>query len=345
MREDFVWCSGESKGMVIRLCMMWRFASVVFSGLVAGVALASPVALKKLGTIDEFIVEANPIVFKGKPYLCEYIRYFSPTKRYSGNDLGTSYFRFRDLADLKMSTPPCGKGLHMGNAFVAGDRVIITCVEGWGKGRFYQLESTDLVHWSEPRVILSGEGWAGYNTSVCKAGDRYVMVFELGKPRDTVGRPFTMFFAESTDLKEWRQLPDAVYGKEFYTGSPMLRYFSGWFYFFYLESQKDGYRQRVARSRDLKDWTLSPATVLSFDADDKKIHPKAVLTVAQREKVAMAKNRNASDLDMCEWKGQLICSYSWGDQKGTEFLALAEAATTERQFCERFFVEAEGNGN
>ena len=31
--------------------------------------------LKKLGTIDIFIVEANPIVFKGRPWLMQYIRY------------------------------------------------------------------------------------------------------------------------------------------------------------------------------------------------------------------------------------------------------------------------------
>ena len=318
-------------------CLTVALAVVAFGTCGAGPA----VALRKLGTIDDFIVEANPIVFKGKPYLCEYIRYFSPAKRYPGNDLGTSYFRFRDLADPKMSTPPCGKGLHMGNAFVDGDRVIITCVEDWGKSRFYQLESTDLVHWTEPRVILSGEGWAGYNTSVCKAGDRYVMVFELGKPCDLVGRPFTMFFAESRDLREWKQIPDAVYGREFYTGAPMLRYFGGWFYFFYLESQKDGYRQRVARSRDLKKWQLSPEIVLSFDAEDKKIHPKAVLSAAQREKVAAAENRNASDLDMCTYRGRLICSYSWGNQKGVEFLALAAADVTEREFCESFFAGVE----
>ena len=31
--------------------------------------------LKKLGTIDIFIVEANPLVFKGRPWLMQYIRY------------------------------------------------------------------------------------------------------------------------------------------------------------------------------------------------------------------------------------------------------------------------------
>ena len=315
----------------------WRMAVAVLLASLACEAVAKPIALKKQGTIDEFIVEANPVVFRGKPYLFEYIRYASPDKRYPGNSLGCSYFRFLDLADMKTVTPPCGKGLHMGNAFVDGGRVVITCVEDWGKSRFYQLESTDLVHWSEPRVILSGKDWAGYNTSVCKAGDRYVMVFELGKPKEAVGRAFTMFFAESRDLKEWRQIPDAVYGREFYTGAPMLRHFRGWFYFFYLESFKDGYRQRVARSRDLKNWTLSPEIVLMFDADDKKIHPKAMLTEAQLVKVAKAVNRDASDLDMCSFGGRLLCCYSWGNQCGVEFLALAEAETTEQEFCESFF--------
>ena len=296
-----------------------------------------PVKLRKLGTLDEFIVEANPIVFKGKPYLFEYIRWFSNEKRYPGNTLGTSCFRFLDMTDMKTLTPPFGKGLHMGNAFVDGGRVVVTCVEDWGKSRFYQLESTDLVNWSEPREILSGKGWAGYNTSVCKAGDRYVMVFELGKPLEMVGKAFTMFFAESKDLREWRQISGAVYGREFYTGAPMLRYFDGWFYFFYLEARKDGYSQRVARSRDLKEWTLSPHTVISFDADDKKMHPHSGLSAAQRENVAKAVDRNASDLDMCEHGGRLVCCYSWGNQLGTEFLALAEADATEREFCESFF--------
>lgn len=305
---------------------------------------AKAVELKKLGTIDEGIVEANPIVFKGKPYLFEYIRYFTHNPRikgvrYHGNTLGTSYFRFRDLTDMKTVTPPFAKGLHMGCAYVDGDRVIVTCVENWGYSRFYQLESTDLVNWSKPREILSGEGWAGYNTSVCKAGDRYVMVFELGKPKKLVGRAFTMFFAESKDLKTWRMIPDAVYGRGFYTGAPMLRYFDGWFYFFYLERAKGKYRERVVRSRDLKEWTLSPKIVLSHGPEDKKIHAKSGLSDALRAKVAKARNLNASDLDMCDYDGKLLCCYSWGNQRGTEFLALAEAEMTEKEFCESFFKQ------
>ena len=303
-------------------------------------APVGPVAVAKLGTIDEDIVEANPIVFGGKPYLMQYIRFKGTSKKYHGNALGDSYFRFLDLTDLKTVTPPFGKGLHMGNAFVDGDRVVVTCVEGWGKGRFYQLESTDLVHWSEPRVILEDAAWKGYNTSVCKAGDRYVMAFELGAPKEKVGNPFTMFFAESADLKTWKEIPGASFGRDFYTGAPALRHFGGWYYFFYLGGSYDeGFRMRVARSRDLKDWTVSPHVVLDYGEVDRRIHPLAAFDPGRLSRVRRATNINASDFDFCEDGGKLRCCYSWGNQRGTEFLALAEAAVGEQAFCESFFKE------
>ena len=298
------------------------------------------IRLVKLGTIDEGIVEANPIVFKGRSYLMQYIRYQDEKKKYHGNREGCSYFRFLDLTDMKTVTPPFGKGLHMGNAFVDGDRVVVTCVEDWGKANFYQLESTDLVHWSEPRLILSGEGWAGYNTSVCKTGDRYVMVFELGKPKEKVGQPFTMFFAESTDLRTWKEIPGASFGCDFYTGSPALRHFGDWFYFFYLAGDyRNGFRMRVARSKNLKNWTISPYVVLDYGEIDRRIHPALHLNLGIVGKIRRAENINASDFDFCEQDGRLRCCYSWGNQRGTEFLSLAEVACGEAEFCRRFFEE------
>ena len=294
---------------------------------------ASPVRMHKTGTIDELIVEANPIVFKGHPYLCEYIR-----KKYPGNAGGRSYFRFLDMADMKTVVSTCGHGLHMGNAFVDGDRVVVTCVEDWGAPRFYQIESTDLVHWTEPRQILEGEGWKGYNTSVCRAGDRYVMVFELGAPKEMVGTMFTMFFAESKDLGTWTLIDGARMGADRYTGAPMLRHYGDWFYFFHLEgSYEEGFETRVMRSKDLYAWERSPHVVLGYDPWDKMIHPRANFTDAEKAYIAGAKDVNASDLDMCDWNGKLVCFYSWGNQRGNEFSALAEADCTEREFCESFF--------
>ena len=147
----------------------------------------------KRGTIDQFIVEANPIVFKGQLYRFEYIRYFSPEKRYRNNNLGVSYFRFINVQTGEV-LPPFGHNLHMGNAFVWQDRIYVTAVEDWGKGRFYQLESDDLVHWTTPRVILEDPGWQGYNTSICRAEDGFVLTFELGAPSELVNVPFNMVF-------------------------------------------------------------------------------------------------------------------------------------------------------
>ena len=58
-------------------------------------------------------------------------------------------------------------------------------------------------------------------------------------------------------------------------------------------------------------------------------------------RVRRATNINASDFDFCEDGGRLRCCYSWGNQRGTEFLSLAEVPAGEREFCESFFMEGE----
>ena len=298
-----------------------------------------PIRLKKLGTYDIFIVEASPVVFKGRLVMMEYIRYMRPDKKYRFNDTGDSYFRFRDMTDMKSFSPPFGRGLHLGSAFVADDKVIVTGVDKWGGTRVFQTESEDLVHWTEPRVILQDPSWSAYNTTICRDGDRYVMGFELNKPVELVGVPFTMFFAESRDLVNWSVVKGARMGADIYTGGPMLRHFGDWFYFFHLEgSYEEGFETRVMRSRDLFEWERSPEVVLTYDPWDKMIHPMAEFTDAEKVQIAAAADINVSDLDMCEWRGKLVCFYSWGNQRGGEFSALATADCTEREFCESFFL-------
>jgi beta-xylosidase len=186
-------------------------------------------------------------------------------------------------------------------------------------------------------VILENPAWHGYNTSVCRADDRFVMVFELGAPAELVGEPFTMFFAESKDLVNWTWIEDAVFGKEFYTGGPMVRYFDGYFYMFYLDgSYEKTFKTFVARSTDLKNWTISPKNpVLSYDEDDRKLLGDFNLEFTRH--IANSVNINASDLDMCEYNGKLELIYSWGCQRGIEFLARAQSDLSEKEFCEYFF--------
>ena len=299
---------------------------------------AQNTALRRLGTFDLDIAEANPVVFRGKPYLMEYIRNRKSTIYRDGCPV--SHFRFRDMTDMKTFSAPFGLGLHLGNAFVKDDHIVVTAVEDWGKGRFYELESDDMVHWTEPRVILEDPAWEGYNTSICEADGRYVMAFELGKPKELVHVAFTMFFAESTDLKTWRIIPEAVFGRDIYTGAPLLRFHNGFFYFFHLEgSYEEGFITVVARSRDLKNWEWSRRTVMERSQEDRMILPRAAtsFTPQQLLHIASAVHINVSDLDMCDYDGRLLLCYSWGNQRGVEFLALAEAACSEAAFCESFF--------
>ena len=55
--------------------------------------------------------------------------------------------------------------------------------------------------------------------------------------------------------------------------------------------------------------------------------------------IASAVHINVSDLDMCDNDGRLLMCYSWGNQRGAEFLSLAEARCTEAAFCESFFKD------
>ncbi len=292
--------------------------------------------INKQGTVDINIVESNPVVFRGRLYRFEYIRHNKMVKHFRSNQTADSYFRFVDMENGNVSES-FGHGLHMGNAFVWDNRIYVTAVEGWGKSRFYQMESDDMKHWTTPVVILTNPLWKGYNTSVCRDSDGFMLTFELGAPEELVGEPFTMFFAHSKDLKNWEYLPDAVFGREKYTGGPMLRYFNGWYYFFYVDgSYEKGFRQSVARSKDLRTWNDSPFNpVLNFSEDDRKISGQ--FSPEELEWIHSAVNINNSDMDMCEWKNGLYITYSWGNQQGAEFLAEARAESSEQEFCESFF--------
>ncbi|MBE6369094.1 MAG: hypothetical protein E7056_02905 [Lentisphaerae bacterium] len=296
--------------------------------------------IQKIGSFECDIVEANPVVWQNELYIFEYIRSIDDIgrQRCYFNNSTVSYFRFRKVSDNTFSLP-FGFGLHMGNAYVDGSRMVVTAVEDWGKSRFYQLESKDLIRWTTPRLILDDPCQAGFNTSVCKAGDKFVMVYELSKPAEKVGVPFTMFFAESRDLVTFRVIEGARFGFDHYTGGPMLRYFDGYYYIFYLNgSYEDGFETCVARSKDLKNWDYSKKNpVLGYGEKDYSLMD--VYPVSEVAKLKAAENINASDLDMCEYNGNLELVYSWGNQSGKEFLARAVVPDmTEKEFCESFFA-------
>ena len=310
----------------------------VTAGALAGVAgvgearaddTAKP-AIKKLGTIDLDLVETSPVVFKNKLYRFEYVR-----AGYWNNTTGDSYFRFVDKSGV--AGPAFGKGCHLGSAGVFDDLAVVTCVNIWDGERIEIFASRDLERW-EQRNALDLKGYGMFNTSLCRAGDEYVLMFEVGKPPEVAGRPFTARFAKSRDLHSWTLTPpECTYSKDRYTAPHCLRYLDGWFYDFYLEAVKGGYEQYVVRSKDLIKWDSSPLNPVLRASDEDKQIANDKLTEPQREKIKNARNINNSDIDFCEFEGRLVINYSWGNQQGVEFLAQAEYDGTEAEFLRGWF--------
>lgn len=277
--------------------------------------------IRKLGTVDVDKVENSPVVFRGKLYRCEWFR-------------NRGCFHFVE-PETGRTTPQFAQGWCFANAFVEGDTVYVT---GTRPGPQVQMfVSQDLEHWdtftaiNEPRYKI-------FNTSICKADGKYVMMFEISQPPEEAGVPFTARFATSKDLRHWTLTPpECNYAKDRYTAPHCLRYLDGYFYNFYLESVHGTYEMRVVRSRDLIHWEPSPLNpVLRASAEDRRIHNPR-LTEQDRQRIATAKNINNSDMDFCEFGGRVVIYYSWGNQQGVEHLAEATYEGTVEQFLRGWF--------
>lgn len=279
----------------------------------------------KSGTIDVDLVETTPVVFQDRVYRFEYVR-----KGYWGNKSGDSYFRF---VDHETGTPskPFAQGFHLGSAFVHNGTIYVTAVDIWDGEQIHVFSSSDLENW-DSWLAFQLPGYGIFNTSLTWAKDKFVLMFEIGKPEEKAGERFTANFATSTDMKNWEILSaDYNYARDRYTAPHCLRYLDEHYYNFYLEAH-NGYEMRVVRSKDLINWEPSPLNpVLSFSDDDKLI-ANIKLSKELKKRINKAENRNNSDIDFCEFNGKLIINYSWGNQRGEEFLAEATYAGTLKDF-------------
>jgi alpha-L-fucosidase len=278
------------------------------------------------------MVETTPIVLNSRIWRFEWVRQ-GIGQQYWNNARRTNYFRFRDPATGEV-TPSFADGHEFGSAFVEADTVYVTGTQG--RSRVNMFASHDLKSW-ESWAILDNPRYGIFNTSLAKAGEDYTLAFEIDKPPEEAGNPFTIRFARSRDLRVWTvTAPECNFTKERYSAAPCLRWGGGWFYLFYLEAH-EGYETRLVRSRDLVQWEASPLNpVLRASTEDKLIaNPK--LATAQRAKISESKNINNSDLDFCEWQGRVTINYSWGNQQGTEFLAEAVYDGTVEQFLRGWF--------
>jgi hypothetical protein len=289
--------------------------------------------IKKLGTIDVDMVETTPLIFREKLYRFEYVR-----SNYWANPSGDSYFRFVDHTTGHYSQP-FARGYHLGNVLVVDEVLYVTGTNIWDGERVDIFCSQDMESW-ESWNALNLPGYGIFNTSLCRAEGKFILMFEVGKPPEVAGVPFTARFAVSQDLHQWKLLPpECTYAKDRYTAPHCLRYLDGYFYNFYLEAVASDYEQYVVRSRDLIEWesSLYNPVLQASEADKMIANPN--LTPEQQERIHNAVNLNNSDIDFCEYQGQVVINYSWGNQQGIEHLAEARYAGTLEQFLRGWFPE------
>ncbi len=287
--------------------------------------------IRKLGTIDCDLVETTPIVFRDKLYRFEWVR-----KSYRKNRLQKDHFRLV-AHDSGQATRPFAEGYIFGSAYVEDDTIYVTGTFKSRQGDHIRMfRSQDLREW-DSWIIFDRPGFGIFNTSLCKAGSEYVLMFEIDKPVDQAGAAFTARFLKSQDFRRWKLTPpECNYAKDRYTAPHCLRYLNGWFYDFYLEAHI-GYETRVVRSRDLIHWEPSPLNPVLRASDEDKLIANRRLTEEERRRIAAARNINNSDIDFCEFEGKMVINYSWGNQQGIEFLAEAVYDGKEADFLRAWF--------
>ena len=288
--------------------------------------------IRRHGTIRCDMVEATPIVWKDRLYRFEYYRAGVQNEE---NPTQQSHFRFVDVQTNAVGKP-FGIDHHLGSAYTDGEYMYAVGDKGaWGADTLTVFRSRDLETWEEFPFVLPG--LKCYNTGICTKDGRYILLIEVDKPTQ-----FTFRFAQSMDLVHWELLPeDQLFQKGRYAGGPAIYTLDDdpYYYVLYLEACPGPfYVNCIARSRDLKEWEYSPINpVLMFDeAQDKQI-ANPYLTPHERARIERALDINNSDLELCEFLGRTILYYSWGSQRGIEFLAEASYEGSMKEFLQGWF--------
>ena len=259
--------------------------------------------------------EATPVLFRGSHLLVASAQKGARANPTGGLCLWIEDTRSRDV--IATFAP----GYSLASAIVADDALHVYAIpsDSGGAGHIDHFVSRDLMTWESSRALEALDGEELFNESVCLAGDRYVMAFEA---RDAHYPPFTIYFAESTDLRSWRRIPGAVFGTDRYTACPAIRFVDGAYYMLYLEHRKPRwwFETFLARSRDLVDWELAPGN--------------PVLSPLGVEEI------NTSDPDLIELEGKRVrLYYLTGNQKGHFTATWAEYAGTMREFFSHYYRE------
>ena len=301
--------------------------------------------LKKLGTVKINIVEATPVVWKDRLLRFEWLRpntWGLAGQQATGQVLSINgNYHFVDAFTEEEVGAQFAEGYAFGCCYSENGKMYAFGPDAAGGQNLDTFVSEDLVNWEKIEGIKLPEDIKIYNNSVCKAEDKYVMAIEIGGTNPAVGVFFTCIFAESTDLVNWKMLDlmDYSYSRDYYSACPCIRYYGGYYYMIYLEgAPHHRWFPYIVRSKDLKDWELGITNPVMFPTNEDKIfYDESRFTESEKEYLLNAVDCNNSDFDLCEYKGKTYIIYSWGNQFGKEFLAMAEYDGSEEEFLKSFF--------
>ena len=273
---------------------------------------------------DEF-GEMTPVLFRNRLCLLG-----SANARAEANPCGNRCLWVEDVATGNVIST-FAEGYGLGSAFVDGNTFYAFAIPNDSRGaqRIDCFKTTDLHSWECHTVLEALTGEELFNESVCMADGRYVMAYES---RDAYYPPFTIYFAESTDLVAWRRIPGCVYGTDRYTACPTIRYVRGTYYMLYLEHLKPRwwFETFLTRSRDLVHWEQSPRNPV--------LDPEGVEDI------------NTSDVDIMEYsdrhRGPCVrVYYATGDQRTWGTVTWAEFEGTLEQFFNWYYPRQPSHGS
>lgn len=308
---------------------------------VIGAAWSHP--LKLQGKLNNPLVEVTPFTFNDEFYLLEnWQAHWGLEGSGNGERFQDDQIRIRKidpqvLPDLDkgeiVSVPLTGHGLGM--AFVWEDRVYVFA-GNWGeeaKWRIREITMTssgDLKTWTEPVTVLTCNPDERYfNVSVCRARDQFVMLVESNDPKWPA---FTFKYFTSGNLTDWQPVEGGLYGVHKYVGGPALYYYGDTYYTLYLQALDGGfYETRVTRSKDLVHWQDAPEErpFVTFNPEN-KVH--AIRPPEIRE-------TNASDAEICEYRGTTYVFYTGGDQHVAGDLQWATYEGAPQSLLESFYEQ------
>lgn len=288
----------------------------------------------KHGRLGSPLVETSPFVFHDRLYLLENNQQFWDVPGAKMTDFfHEDEVRIRDIATKKIVSVPL-KNHGFGTVLVWDERVYVFA-GNYGENKPWRhiteismTSSKDLKKWTKPvTVIKASAGEHIFNTAVCKGKNDFILLYETNDSRWPY---FTYKYCISKDLKNWKIIPNALYGKDKYVGGPALYYQNGWYYTLYVVHIQNGYETCITRSEDLINWEDAPndRIFITFDPSHNKIplHPPEV------------RECNASDVELCCFNGKTIIYFTGGDQHSCGDLQWGTYDGSMKELFEYFFL-------